>query len=154
VRLSGALRTIALVEAAKGALVLVAGLGLAAMVHQDVQQLAERLVLHTHLNPAARYPRIFIELAGNLTDRRLLLIAGGAALYSAVRFVEAYGLWHARAWAEWFAAASGAVYVPFELIELYERVTWIVLGALIINLAIVATMLYSRLFQSSPVARR
>jgi hypothetical protein len=61
-------------------------------MHHDIQHIAERVVAHTHLNPAARYPRIFIELAGNLTDRRLLLVAGGAALYSLVRFVEAYGL--------------------------------------------------------------
>ena len=51
----------------------------------------------------------------------------------------------ARAWAEWFAAASGAIYVPFELAELYHRVTWIALGALIVNVAIVGVMFYSRL---------
>jgi uncharacterized membrane protein (DUF2068 family) len=145
VRLSGALRTIALIEAGKGALVLAVGLGVAAMIHHDVQHLAERLVVHTHLNPAARYPRIFIEVAANLTDGRLLLIAGGAAVYSVVRFVEAYGLWHARAWAEWFAAASGAIYVPFELFELYERISCIALGALTLNVVIVGVMLYSRL---------
>jgi uncharacterized membrane protein (DUF2068 family) len=71
-----------------------------------------------------------------------LLIAAGAGVYSLARFIEAYGLWHAKRWAQWFAAVSGGIYVPFELFELYERVTWLSLGALMLNLAIVAFMLY------------
>jgi uncharacterized membrane protein (DUF2068 family) len=141
-RLSSALRTVALLEAAKGALVLLTGLGLLALVHRDVQLFAERLVLHAHLNPAARFPRIFLDVASQLTDTRLLLIATGAAAYSLVRFTEAYGLWHARRWAEWFAALSGGIYVPFEFFELSARVTWLSVGALALNLGIVAFMLY------------
>jgi uncharacterized membrane protein (DUF2068 family) len=140
--LSSALRTVALIEAAKGALVLLVGFGLLSLIHHDVQRFAERLIAHAHLNPAARYPHIFIDVANQLTDARLLLIAAGAAVYSLVRFIEAYGLWYARRWAEWFAALSGGVYVPIELFELYERVTWLRLGALVLNSTIVAFMLY------------
>ena len=143
--LSKTLRTVALVEAAKGALVLVVGFGLLSLVHHDVQRFAERLVAHLHLNPAAHYPRIFIDLANQVTDARLLWLAAGAALYSVVRFIEAYGLWFARRWAEWFAAISAGIYVPFELFELYERVGWLSLGALALNLAIVAVMLHALL---------
>ena len=78
-RLSGALRTIALLEAAKGALVLLVGFGLLSLVHHDVQRAAEHLIAHTHLNPASRYPHIFIDVANQLTDTRLLLIAAGVA---------------------------------------------------------------------------
>ena len=141
-KLSGALRTVAVFEAAKGALVLLVGFNLLSLVHHDVQQAAEHLLARTHLNPASRYPHIFIDVANQLTSTRLLLIAAGAGVYSLARFIEAYGLWRARRWAQWFAAASGAIYVPFELFELYERVTWLSLGALTLNLAIVAFMLY------------
>jgi uncharacterized membrane protein (DUF2068 family) len=141
-RLSGALRTIALLEAAKGALVLLVGFGLLSLVHHDVQRAAEHLIAHTHLNPASRYPHIFIDVANQLTDTRLLLIAAGGGVYSLGRFIEAYGLWYGKRWAQWFAAVSGAIYVPFELFELYERVNWLSLGALTLNLAIVAFMLY------------
>jgi uncharacterized membrane protein (DUF2068 family) len=68
------------------------------------------------------------------------MIAGFAALYAAVRLVEAYGLWRERSWAEWLAALSGAVYVPFELYELFRRATWFKFGALAINLIVVAYM--------------
>ena len=142
-RLSSALRTVALLEAGKGALVLLVGFGLLSLIHHDVQRFAERLIAHAHLNPGARYPRIFIDVANQLTDARLLLIAVGAAVYAFVRLIEAYGLWYARRWAEWFAALSGGIYVPFEIFELYQRVTWLSVGALALNSVIVVFMLYS-----------
>lgn len=142
VRLSSALRLVALLEAGKGLLVLSAGFGLLSLVHRDVQSFAEHLVTHSHLNPAARYPRIFIDAVSRLNDSRLMLLAAGAAAYAAVRFVEAYGLWFARRWAEWFAAASGALYIPFELLELTRRSTWIGLALVLVNAAVVGFMLY------------
>lgn len=143
--MSGALRTVALLEAAKGVLVLLAGFGVLSLIHHDAQRIAERLIAHAHLNPAAHYPRIFMDVADRLTDTRLQLIAAGAGAYALVRLIEAYGLWHARRWAEWFAALSGGIYIPFEIFELYQRVTWLSLGALMLNSAIVVFMLYSLL---------
>jgi uncharacterized membrane protein (DUF2068 family) len=141
-RLSGALRTIAVVEAAKGALVLLAGLGLLSLVHQDAQRIAEALVMHAHLNPASRYPRIFLDFAAQVSDARLMLAALGAAAYAGLRFLEAYGLWRTRPWAEWLAAVSGALYLPFEAVEIYRTLSWISVGILLVNAAIVAVMLY------------
>lgn len=84
------LRTAAAFEALKGAAVLVAGSGLLLLVHRDAQAVAERFVMHLHLNPAARYPRIFIELATRSTGPHLRLLAAGALAYSLVRFIEAF----------------------------------------------------------------
>ena len=141
-RFSNALRTVALIEATKGALVLLAGFGLLSLIHHDIQRFAERLIAHGHLNPAAHFPRIFEEVATQLTDSRLLLIAAGAGVYSLARFIEAYGLWYGRRWAEWFAALSAGIYIPFELFALYERITWLRLGMLMLNVMIVTMMLY------------
>lgn len=78
------IRAVALFEAAKGALVLAAGLGALSLIHHDVQHMAEQLLSHQHLNPAKPYPRIFIDAAVRLTDARLWLLAGLAALYALV----------------------------------------------------------------------
>ncbi|MFC5462351.1 DUF2127 domain-containing protein [Massilia niabensis] len=142
-RLSRGIRTVAVLEASKGIVVLLTGLGLFALVHQDVQRFAESLVRHAHLNPAAHTPRVFLEFASKLDDARLMQLAMAAIAYAAVRMIEAYGLWYGRAWGEGFAAASGAVYVPFELRELYHRPGWLAACLLALNLAIVAFMLYS-----------
>jgi uncharacterized membrane protein (DUF2068 family) len=130
-------RVVAVVEFAKGALVLFAGAGLLTLVHRDVRQVAEQLVHHLHLDPASRVPEIFLDLAGRITSGDLWLLALGAAAYAVVRIVEAYGLWRDRVWAQWFGAVSGLIYVPFELHALAKGVTPLKLTTLVINLAVV-----------------
>lgn len=142
-RLLSTVRTVALFEAAKGAIVLLAGIGVLSLIHHDAQRLAEQLVGHLHLNPAKRYPRIFIDAAANLTDARLWVLATLAAAYALVRFVEAHGLWRERRWAEWFAAVSGGIYIPFELYELFQGAAWLSLGALVVNVFIVGLMTHA-----------
>jgi uncharacterized membrane protein (DUF2068 family) len=136
-------RAVAVVEAAKAALVLLAGLGLLTLIHHDVQALAERLVRSSHLNPASKYPRIFLDASDRVTDSRLWMFAGLALLYSIVRGVEAYGLWRERQWAEWFALASGGIYLPVEIYELIHHATWLKAAVLLINAAVVAYMAYA-----------
>ncbi|VXB18899.1 DUF2127 domain-containing protein [Massilia sp. 9I] len=141
-KLSQGMRAVAALEAVKGLVVVLAGCGLFALLHHDLQRVAEELVRHTHLNPAARLPRVFLAYAGHLDNTHLMQLALGAFAYAAVRLVEAYGLWHERAWGELLAASSGAVYVPFELAELVRRPGPLSVVLLCLNLAIVAFMLY------------
>jgi uncharacterized membrane protein (DUF2068 family) len=131
------LRVIAAFEAVKGLVVLLAGFGVLLLIHRDVQALAERLVAHLHLNPGSRYPRIFLHIATGSTPTRLRLLAFGAFVYSTVRFVEAAGLWRARRWAEWFGAATGLIYVPFEVMAFIHRPELEPLLALVLNLVVV-----------------
>jgi len=128
---------IACVEAAKGAVVLAAGLGALELIGSDVQLAAEKLVMQFHLNPAHEIPRIFVEIARNATPAHLVVLAIGATTYATIRFAEAYGLWRERVWAEWLGVISGAIYVPWELWELLHGITALKLGLLAVNLAIV-----------------
>ena len=50
-----------------------------------------------------------------------MLLAWAAVAYAGVRFIEAYGLWRRRKWAEWFALLSTAMYLPWELLEVIRR---------------------------------
>jgi len=131
------IRAIALFEAAKGALVIATGFGALSLIHHNVQQFAGQLIHHLHLNPAKHYPHIFIDAAGQLTDTRLWTLAALAALYGVVRLIEAYGLWHSRRWAEWFAAVSGGIYIPFEIVEFLKGDTWLSACAFAINVIVV-----------------
>ena len=137
-----ALRPIAIFEAFKGAIVLIAGFGLLSFLGRDNEEFAQQIIRHLQLNPAKHYPQIFITAMSRLNDSHLMAIAGFAALYAIIRFAEAYGLWYERRWAEWLAALSGGVYIPIEIYELMHRVTWLRAGALIINLIVVAYMVW------------
>lgn len=136
-------RTVALFEAAKGTLVLLAGIGALSLVHHDLQGLAESIVRHSHLNPGSHYPRIFLEAAAHTTDERLRWLAAGAGAYTLVRGIEAYGLWFERRWAEWFALVSGGLYLPVEIYEIVRHVTWLKVAVFVTNAAIVAYMAYA-----------
>jgi uncharacterized membrane protein (DUF2068 family) len=57
-----------------------------------------------------------------------------------VRFTEAYGLWHAREWAEWFALLSGTLYLPWEIVAIVHHSDWFRWGILIINVMIILYM--------------
>lgn len=137
---SRTIRVVALFEAAKGVLALLSGFGALSLVHHDVRQFAEQLIGHLHLNAAKHYPSIFIETASHLTDARLWALALLSAAYSTVRFIEAYGLWNRRRWAEWFAAASGGIYIPFEVYEVVRQPSWMPLAALAINALVIGLM--------------
>jgi uncharacterized membrane protein (DUF2068 family) len=140
---SAALRAIALFEAAKGTLVLMAGFGVFRLMHRDAETAADVLSRHLHLNPTREHARIFLELLSNLSSGTLWMLAALASTYSCVRFIEAYGLWRDRPWAKWLAALSGAIYVPFELYQLSRGVNGVKLAALILNVAVVAYMVHS-----------
>jgi uncharacterized membrane protein (DUF2068 family) len=136
------LRTVALFEGGKGAIVLLAGLGVLSFIHRDLHHAAVQLVEHLHFNPARHYPRIFIDLTESVTDSQLWALALAALIYSAVRFVEAVGLWFGEKWAEWFGLLTGGMYVPVELYEVTRGVTWPKLSLLVVNLGVVSYLLY------------
>ena len=152
---AGGVRMVAGFEAAKGALVLLVGCGLLALAHQDLQALGERLVTHLHLNPASRYPRIFLHALAATGDARLGWLMAGALVYALLRFVEAWGLWHGRGWAQWLAVASGAIYLPLEVVELARGVSALKLFTFGLNLAILAylTAVLRRRLRAQPPGR-
>jgi uncharacterized membrane protein (DUF2068 family) len=138
-----AIRLVAYFEAFKGLLVIVAATGLLTLVHQNLHDLAASLIAHTHLNPASKYPLIFLEAATRLQDTRTALLAGGAAVYATVRLAEGYGLYYEKAWAEVLAAGSGAIYLPVEIYEWYSQPTWFHAALFTVNALVVALMLHA-----------
>jgi uncharacterized membrane protein (DUF2068 family) len=147
------LRVVAIFEASKGVLVLLVGLGLLSLVHHSAQNVGEEIVERFHLNLAREHPRILIYAATHLDNSHLRLLAVGALLYSIMRFIEAYGLWRIRGWAEWFAILSGGVYLPLELYELIHHATAVKAVVFVVNAGIVAYLVYSRSSRRSRAAQ-
>ncbi|HET7442932.1 MAG TPA: DUF2127 domain-containing protein [Terriglobales bacterium] len=138
------LRSVAALEFLKGLAVLLLGFGLLSLVHRDVWEVAVNFLDLLRINPDHHYAQVFLNLADRLNDTRLWMMAAAAAAYSSLRFLEAYGLWKARAWGEWIALVSGTIYLPFEIYELARKPTPIRAAILLINVAVVLYMLYLR----------
>jgi uncharacterized membrane protein (DUF2068 family) len=139
------LRAVAVFEAVKAVVVIAAACGLLTLLHKDESDEVTRLVNRLHVHPAGNLSHVLVRAVSNVTDAKLLSMAAAAVVYSCVRFVEAYGLWHRRIWAEWFALLSGAMYLPWEMYEVISHASSTDLILFACNLAIVLYMLYVRL---------
>lgn len=144
------LHLLALFEAFKGALVMAAGFGLLKYMHGDLQHLSDAafsIIDHLHINPAQEYSQIFLTAVANVTDQNILWIAIGAMAYSTIRFVEAYGLWTNRRWAEWLAIISTGLYIPLEVFEMAKSFSWLKTGITAFNIFIVIYLFYIRFWK-------
>jgi uncharacterized membrane protein (DUF2068 family) len=141
-----ALHAIALFEAVKGVAALAASLGLLSLAHHDVRSLAYALIGHFHLNPEAHFPHLLLDYASLLGNQNLSNVVLLAWAYAALRLTEGYGLWKDRAWAEWLAALSGGIYLPWEVLHLVHHRTAINALVLLGNVVVVAYLVY-RLWQ-------
>lgn len=134
-----ALRTIALFEAAKGVLACAAAGGLLSLRNTDLHAAADTFLLRHGVDPERHYTRLAIESVARATHYHPAQIAGLAFAYGFIRLAEAYGLWNARHWAEWFAVISVGLYLPLELEHFAHRPSFLNVGIILFNLAL---MLY------------
>ena len=138
------LRAVALLEMTKGVLAVVAGFALFTLLHKDIGDVAEKVIESLHLNPAHRFVQAFLNAADRVSDKKIVAVACVGFTYALIRFIEAYGLWHARAWAEWFAIISGSAYLPLEIIGLIRHPNAMHWTVLIVNVLVVLYMIYVR----------
>jgi uncharacterized membrane protein (DUF2068 family) len=139
------LRAVASLELLKGGIVVIGTLALLRYVHRDVGAMAAALLDKLHVPPGASLATHLLAASDSVTPAKIKGVIAFACLYSAIRFTEGYGLWLGRVWAEWFAIVSGTVYLPFEIYELFRKVTWLHCIVLAVNVAIVLYMLSLRL---------
>lgn len=138
------LRTIAFFEAVKGVGVLIL-MAVIISIHSRVDEMAENLLYDLHMDPDRKLGEAFLNAAWRLGDMRLFTVITMAVSYSIIRFIESWGLWHRRVWAEWFALLSGSLYLPWEIAKLIQEPSWFHASVLIINVVIVGYMLYVRI---------
>ena len=131
------LRTVALVEAGKGVLVWAAACGLLSLRHTDLHAAADAFLMRHGIDPERPYTRLAIESVARATHSHPHEIIGFAFVYGAVRLAEAYGLWRAKHWAEWFAVISAGLYLPFEIQHVVHRPGVPAAGIIALNLVVI-----------------
>ena len=79
------------------------------------------------------------------TDPRILTyIAIGCAAYVAVEVIEGVGLWLVKRWGEYFAMIATSVGLPYEILELTNKVTVLRVVAFLINLGLVVYLVVTK----------
>jgi uncharacterized membrane protein (DUF2068 family) len=77
----------------------------------------------------------------------LVLVAALLLVYALIELVEAGGLWYAKRWAEYLTVVATAAFLPLEIYELTEHVSYLKVATLVLNiLAVLYIALAKRLF--------
>jgi uncharacterized membrane protein (DUF2068 family) len=138
------LRAVASLELVKGLAVFIGGCSVLFLIHKDPWDIANNFLRMLHVNPDWRFSQLVLDWADRLTDSQLWTVAAFSFLYATLRFVEAYGLWRARIWAEWFALISGMIYLPFEIYAIHEKPNLLHGTLLLVSVAVILYMAYLR----------
>jgi len=74
----------------------------------------------------------------------LVLLVWGIFAYGCLQLLEGVGLWMLKRWGEYVAVVGTSLFVPLEVHEVLDRVTALRVLALLVNLAAVAYLLYTK----------
>jgi len=98
----------------------------------------------TGRNPSRTFLLRQLHRVVDLDPKSLHVLLFTATAYAVVEGVEAVGLWLERRWAEYLTALATAGFLPFEIHELLDRVTVVRIGALVINVAVLIWLVYTK----------
>jgi uncharacterized membrane protein (DUF2068 family) len=102
---------------------------------------------HAGVDLQSTGPVRLIQKALAADPHTLTLVTVGVLAYGALELLEAVGLWLMKRWGEYVAVVGTAVFIPLEVYELLERVTWLRVVAFALNIfAVVYIVWTKRLF--------
>ena len=117
-------------------LFLVIGIGARRLLHKDIADELETLARHLRFDPESRFINLILDRASLLNDPALRRIGFVAFAYSAISLLEGIGLYLEKAWGEFLTLIITASFLPWEIIEIVRRITWIRVGLLMINILV------------------
>ncbi|MGA7856697.1 MAG: DUF2127 domain-containing protein [Terracidiphilus sp.] len=114
---------------------LIASIGFGAMrlLHKDIDDVLTQVVHALRFNPESRFIDFIADKASLLNDPLLRRIGAVAFSYSALSLAEGIGLYLEKAWGEILTLAITASFLPWEVFEVFRRLTWVRVALLIVN---------------------
>ncbi len=126
----------------KGLLLLATGIGALSLLHKDVAATVQHWVELIRVDPDNELIHRFIGKLLPITPKQLKEISAGTFFYSALLLTEGVGLLLRQTWAEYFTVITTAALIPLEVYEIVERFTFVRVGVLVINVAIVVYLVW------------
>lgn len=127
-----------------GALLLFAvGVGALKLVNKDIDDVMWHALIEVlRLNPESRLVNFIFDKAELLNDPLLKRIGFYAFCYAGLGILESVGLYLEKVWGEFLTVAITASFLPFEVHELMRRLTWVRVGLLVVNCAVLIYLLW------------
>ena len=136
------LRLIAAFKLLKGLALLALGIGALKLLHKDVAAVVEHWINIFQVDPHSHYIQLLLAKLSIVDDRRLKELSVGTFIYSAIFLAEGVGLALGKRWAEYLTIVTTASLLPLEVYELVKHVGIGKGVALVINLGVVAYLIF------------
>ena len=78
------------------------------------------------------------------SQHTLTLVTLGLVAYGALQLLEGAGLWMLKRWGEYVAVLATSAFLPLEVYELTDKVSWLKVVALLVNLVAVVYLVTSK----------
>jgi|WetSurMetagenome_2_1015567.scaffolds.fasta_scaffold379452_2 uncharacterized membrane protein (DUF2068 family) len=124
---------IAAFKLAQALLFAAVGVGVLRLVHKDVGDELQRFVDHLRFNTEPRFINFLLERAEIIDDDMLRRIGAAVFIYAGLDLVEGIGLYFEKTWAEYLTLVVTASFLPWELFEVFGRITPIRISLLTVN---------------------
>jgi uncharacterized membrane protein (DUF2068 family) len=85
-----------------------------------------------------------IEKVLNAKQSTLDLIAFGILFYGLLQLAEGIGLWSLKRWGEYVAVVGTTLFIPLEIYELTDKISWLKIVVLVVNIAAVLYLLLTK----------
>jgi len=144
---------IAVFKLAQAALFVAVGVGALRLVGKDIGDLLLRFVDHLRFNPESHFINFILVKASIIDDRMLRRISWLVFGYAALGSVEGIGLYLEKTWAEYLTLAITASFLPWEVFEVFRRLTAIRASLLVVN-ALVLIYLLKLVMERGELLRR
>ena len=126
----------------KGLALLAVGIAVHLLANKNLVAEAQHWVDLFRVDPHNRYLHLLLEKLTHVDARKLHALSLGTFVYSALFLTEGVGLFLRKRWAEFLTVISTAGLIPLELYELLHRPTPIRAILLLVNIAVVAYLIF------------
>ena len=117
------------------------GIGAHHLLHKNIADQIELFARHLRFNPESRLVIFILRKASIINGRVLERISLVAYCYATLTLIEGIGLYLEKAWGEFLTLIITASFLPWEILEIFRRLTWVRVGLLTINILVFAYLL-------------
>jgi uncharacterized membrane protein (DUF2068 family) len=112
------------------------GVGALRLLHKDIGDVLEKLAYHLRFNPESRLINFLLVKSSILDERLLKRIVEVFFIYAGLDLVEGIGLYLEKTWAEYLTLGITASFLPWEVFEIFRKLTLIRVSLLTVNILV------------------
>ena len=130
------LRWIGAYKLLKALLSLLGALMVLHLMHRNLPDVAEHWMGRLHIVPQSLLGKLILHRIVLIKHRSLGWVVVALLAYVPLAVAEGVGLMLRKVWAEWLALITTGAMIPFEIVEVFRRTTWLRVLILIANIAV------------------